>query len=386
MPPELRGVIGVGVFLALYGLILWAALRWARARLLNRARLAAGSLTAVGARVLEVRPSPGWQRPAEVDFELDGRRGRFDVRYYGRDWVLCSVRVDAPPLPALLIRAEGAADRMGRSLGLLREVQVGDADFDAAAFITAAATDDQVRAVLQPPEVRRLVREVLRLGYRVDMSRDGLRGTRLEYSLNAFDGAPVPGVMRALEGLVAALPRIDPATIVQPRVRTVSVPAIAAMLGAAAAFAAMLALVPVLPAPLDDADSVRALGLGLLAWLPVTAAVVALMRRSVQSMVEVFVVALALLIGVPSLTAIGLFAANARLDHGAATTRRAQVLSRQRRDSELFVTPWEPGRARQKVGVPRAIWREAQVGDTIEVDTHPGALGWTWASGVRRVP
>jgi hypothetical protein len=352
---------------------------------LNRARLAAGSLTAVGARVLEVRPSPGWRRPAEVDFELDGRRGRFDVRYYGRDWVLCSVRVESPPLPAMLIRSEGAADRVGKSLGLLREVQVGDADFDAAAFVTAAATDEQVRAALRPPEVRRLVREVLRLGYRVDMSRDGLRGTKLEYSLNAFDGSPVPAVMRALEGLVAALPRVDPATLVQPRVSLVSVPAIVAMLGAAAAFTAMLALVAVLPAPLNDSDSVRALGLGLLAWLPVTAAVVALMRRSVQSMVEVFVVALALLIGVPSLTAIGLFAANARLDQSAATTHRAQVLSKQRRDSELYVTPWEPRVARQKVGVPRAIWRDVQVGDTVEVDTHPGALGWTWTSDVRRV-
>ena len=69
-----------------------------------------------------------------------------------------------------------------------------------------------------------------------------------------------------------------------------------------------------------------------------------------------------------------------------ATTRRARVLSRQRRDSELYVTPWDPGRARQKVGVPRALWREAQVGDALEVDTHPGALGWTWASGVRRLP
>jgi hypothetical protein len=384
MAPEMRGFVGVVAFLLFYGLILWAVLRWARARLLNRARLAAGSLTAVGARVLDVRPSPGWQRPAEVDFELDGRRARFDVRYYGRDWVLCSVRVESPPLPALLIRAEGAADRVGKSLGLLREVQVGDADFDAAAFITAAATDEQVRAVLRPPEVRRLVREVLRLGYRVDMSRDGLRGTKLEYSLNSFDGAPVPGVMRALEGLVAALPRVDPATLVQPRVSMVSVPAIAAMIASGVAFAAMLALAPVLHAPIDDLDTLRAMGLGLVAWLPVTALIMVLLRDRMRNMVEVFLIVLALLVGVPSVVTAGLFAANSGLDHSEATTRRAQVLSRQRRDSELYVTPWEPGRARQKVGVPRALWRDAQVGDSIEVDTHPGALGWPWTSDVRR--
>ena len=128
------------------------------------------------------------------------------------------------------------------------------------------------------------------------------------------------------------------------------------------------------------------MGYGLVAWVPVTALILALLRARVRSMAEVFVIALALLVGVPSLGTMALFAANSGLDRSEATTRRARVLSRQRRDSELYVTPWDPGRARQKVGVPRALWREAQVGDALEVDTHPGALGWTWASGVRRLP
>jgi hypothetical protein len=140
----------------------------------------------------------------------------------------------------------------------------------------------------------------------------------------------------------------------------------------------------VLHAPIDDLDTLRAMGLGLVAWLPVTALIMVLLRDRMRNMVEVFLIVLALLVGVPSVVTAGLFAANSGLDHSEATTRRAQVLSRQRRDSELYVTPWEPGRARQKVGVPRALWRDAQVGDSIEVDTHPGALGWPWTSDVRR--
>jgi hypothetical protein len=386
MAPGLRGLIGVAVFALAYGLIIWAVLRWVRSRLLMRARLAAGALTAVGGRVLEVRPSPGFRQPAEVDFELGGHRARFDVRHYSRDWILCSVRVESPPLPAVLIRAEGAADRLGKALGITREVQLGDADFDAAAYIVAAAPDETVRAVLQSPEARARVREVLALGYQVDMSRDGLRATLLQYSLTPFDGAPVPAVMRSLQALVPLLPRIDPSTLTTPRVPRFSAPAIVSLLGAGVSFAALLALAPVVHAPLDDLDTLRALGLGVIAALVVAAVVVRALRGQVRHLAEVFVVVLGLLVGVPSLTAIGLFAANSGLDHSAPATHRAGVLLRQRRDSELYVTPWEGGRARQKVGVPRALWRSVEVGDTIEVDTHPGALGWTWVSDVRRAP
>lgn len=386
MTREMSVLVGFAVMGLFYGLVLWVALRWARSRLLMRARLAAGSLTAVGARVLDVRPSPAYGRPAEVDFELDGRRARFDVRHYGRDWILCSVRVDCHPLPAVLVRAEGAADRMGKALGLAREVQLGDPAFDAAAFIVAAAPEEQVRGVLASPEVRRLVREVLALGYRVEMSRDGLRATRVQYALAPFDGAPVPAVMRALEGLVAALPRPDAATLTSPRVPSLVAPLLAALAFGMVAFGALLALVPLVPAPLDDSDSLRGLGLGLIPWAVVLGLAVRAMRGRTQSLAEVFLVALALLIGVPSLSALGLYAVNARLDDSAATTHRGRVMFRQRRDSEVYVTAWEPGRERQKVGVPRAIWRGLAVGDEIEVDVHPGVLGWPWVSGVRRVP
>lgn len=386
MPPEVRGFIGVTLFLAVYGLILWGALRWAQSRLSKRAQRAADALVAAGARVLAVRPSPGYRRPAEVDFELDGKRARFDVRHWGRDWILCSVRVDSPPLPAMLVRPEGVGDRVGKSLGFLREVQVGDADFDAAAFISAAASDEQVRAVLAPAEVRRRAREVLQLGYSVEMSREGLRATTLQYTLKEFDGAPVPAVMRALEALVKALPKVDPSTLTQPSLSMMSLPAVIGLFAAGISFAALLILAPVLHAPMNDTDTLNAMGIGLGVCLVVAVVVLRALRDRMRNMVEVFLVALAMLIGVPSLTTVGLFAANSGLDHSAAITHTAQVQLRQRRDSELYVTGWEPSRQRQKVGVPRAIWRAAQVGDFVEIDTHPGALGWPWVSDVRRAP
>ena len=386
MPPHYAGPIGFLVFALLYGLLFWAALRWARSRLLMRARLAAGALTAAGARVTDVRPSPSFGRPAEVDFELDGKRARFDVRRYGRDYVLCSVRVESPPLPAILARAEGAADRMGKALGLTREVQVGDPDFDSAAYIVAAAPDEVVRAMFRSPEARRFTREVFALGYRVDMSSHGLRATRFQSGLAPFDGAPVPAVMRALEGLLAALPPVDPATLTTPRIRPYSLPALGALVGSGFAFAGLLTVNGLVHAPLYDTDSLRALGLGLIGWLAAMVVVVRLMRERVQHMIELFLIAAALFVGVPSLVAVGLFAANSGLDRGAAVTHRATIVQRMRRDSEVFVVPWDADRLRQKVGLPRALWREVQPGDAIEVDVHPGAFGWPWMSGVRRAP
>lgn len=386
MAPHYAGLIGFLVFAVLYGLILWGALRWVRSRLTTRARLVAGALTAVGARVLEVRPSPSVRSPAEVDFELDGKRARFDVRQYGRDFILCSVRVESPPLPAILVRAEGAADRMGKALGLTREVQVGDADFDAAAYIVAAAPEEAVRAMFRSPEVQRRAREIFALGYRVEMSSHGLRATHFQSGLAAFDGAPVPAVMRALEALLAALPRAEPAWLTAPRVRPYSLPALGALVGSGLAFMGLLVGGRLVHAPLNDLDSLRALGFGLVGWVVAMVVVVRLMRDRVQHMIELFLIALALFVGVPSLVALGLFAANSGLDHGAAATHCATIVSRSRQDSEVRVVPWDRDRLFQKVGLPRPLWREVQPGDALEVDVHPGALGWPWTSGVRRAP
>ena len=56
------------------------------------------------------------------------------------------------------------------------------------------------------------------------------------------------------------------------------------------------------------------------------------------------------------------------------------------RDREIFFPSWRPDRPRGKVGTSWAVFRTLQKNDTIEIDTRPGALGWTWVPEVRKVP
>ncbi len=382
MSSSLRADLLALLFVVVYALVLFGASRWARWRLLKRARLAAGTLAAAGARVGAVRPSPGLWKPAEVDFELDGKPASLHIRHWGRDYLLISVHIDSPPLPAILIRSERTVDRIGKSLGLSREVQLGDAAFDAAAYLVTGASEELVRRTLAAAEARTLVVTLLQHGYRVELSREGLRGSRLQSVFSAFDPTPVPAVMRTLESLLAALPRLDPATLVDPPVRQAYVPALACAAVAVVGFAALRIFAGEVHAPLDDRSSLGALGLGLCGWVLAVAGLWFALRGRAQAHFELVACAFALLIGVPALTALGLFAANSSLDRAPMVPRRAQIVRLARHDHEVYVTPW-PGRVQQKVGVRWATFKRLHEGDTIEVDTHPGALGWPWVSDVR---
>lgn len=379
----LVGLCFAGAYVALVVIIV----RWGRRRLLRRAEQAAEALRAKGAKVFSVTPSPRWAAPVVVDFELDGKRGGFQVRRYGRDCVLLSVHVESPPLPAIVIRAEDATDRFGKALGLNREVQLGDADFDAAAYVVSNAPDDVVREVLKAPEARRLVREAFGLGYCVEMSVDGLRATRVQYGLDRFDAEPVPAVMRVLESLAPLLPRLDPSTITPPQVLRYSKPATAAAIFSIVIVPIFFATVPAMRPPVDDMNSLKVFGVGLVVWVVVMAALARLLRARPTGLLEFGLSALALFFGVPCATAALLFLANSGLDSSEPTVRTAQILSMYsgRDNRELRVTSWDPARPWQKVGVDNATFKALHKGDMVEIEMHPGALGWPWVSSVRRL-
>ena len=99
---------------AAYAGFAWILIAWMRSRLLQRAKAAIPELVKAGAKVVATHPSSGFRRPAEVEFEHNGRNARYQVMSYGHDFILQSIRLDSPPLPGILIRAEGGADRLGK--------------------------------------------------------------------------------------------------------------------------------------------------------------------------------------------------------------------------------------------------------------------------------
>ncbi len=103
-------------------------------------------------------------------------------------------RVDLEP--------ETGFDRLGKRLGVCRELQVGDEAFDAAVYIDTVEADDVVRAYLATPEARAAVLEVVAGGDPLELSRSGVR-TRLAGSSGP---ARIVAAARALIGFVRALP------------------------------------------------------------------------------------------------------------------------------------------------------------------------------------
>jgi hypothetical protein len=128
--------------------------------------------------------------------------------------------------------------------------------------------------------------------------------------------------------------------------------------------------------------------LGLVGWILAVAALSRVMRARSTGMMELGLTAFALLFSVPLVGAALLYFVNSGLDPTAPVTHTTTVLSvrRSRDDNNVRVVPWDPARTWQKVGMDYATFKTLHQGDTIEVDVHPGTLGWPWVSAVRRVP
>ena len=139
---------------------------------------------------------------------------------------------------------------------------------------------------------------------------------------------------------------------------------------------------------MDDLDSIRIFGLGLIAWVAVLVLLVAGVSRAVTTGIGAAAGggAVPAVRGACRCSPTRHVRLNSGLDHGPATTRTAQIQRIARQDRELFFAPSKPGRIHDKVGVSAEVYRSVKVGDSVEIALHPGALGWSWVSSVRRLP
>jgi hypothetical protein len=289
-------------------------------------------------------------------------------------------------MPALWIRRELGLDRAAKAVGLEREVQVGDVAFDQAAFISSSAPDAVVKSVLEPAEVRRLLQEIIQRGYSVFLSKEGLRASTLVGFWSSVDEAAIAPLLELLSKLSAALPAVD-AVHASP-LRRPSSPIVVILHVMLTCFAAMFLLVmgakDLVHPPVASGHVALALLSGLVLWPPVVYVAARMLRGRPLVMLELFAVAVALLGVAPFVGGYALFAVNSGLDHAAATHRRARVLDHYKRNSHtVWVEGQGAGAEREKIIVPSSI-PVVSVGDTLEFDSHPGALGWPWITDVRR--
>lgn len=123
-----------------------------------------------------------------VEVELD----RSDERF-----VKVSVKRSAPSRrPRITLTRETKLDRDEKAQGLLRELQLGDAKFDALVFVESAADDAEVAQALSRDEARLAARRIIQAGA-VSIV---LEGASVDVKLAMRDGLNLDTVVDVIDG------------------------------------------------------------------------------------------------------------------------------------------------------------------------------------------
>lgn len=323
-----------------------------------------------------------------------------------------------PPVPKLALTRETGFERFGKALGINREIQVGDASFDAQVYIDDEETSEEAaRRLLAPPLLRRAVQALLAQGCTVDFGAEGVTlRLREGERRDPYDPRLFHALLPPLLGLLAALPRFasgEAATpLPAPLPEVVSLDELRRLRPApAVSWAARLALGAFVLLlifgwmaatvgytswwrPVDTFRSVAlGLGAGVLVWLlalPVVSLAVRGKPSSLQSLLILhFVLGTAL---VPA----GMGALWIYNGEGDSSPRSAHLVTIARvepaRDDEgeqvvgamVEVVSWKDPEARYSFslhGWPQP--KEVAPGGTLTVYTRAGALDCAYLDGVK---
>lgn len=296
-------------------------------------------------------------------------------------------RPDTREMPRIVLRREGALDRGGKSLGINREIQLGDAGFDAAVYIETEAPDAFVRDVLAAPEARAAAHDLVRGpagGLQLDEGRLVIRLDAAQLAEPRPD--EVHAVLDRLLALARALtvPKDIPSRAEIVRRRSVGHIAGLAGLWLVAVLVAVM-LRP--PQVLSWSPIFAALGLGLGLWALVLVVVGLVLRGAADSMRWFVICAVVFLFAVPFAGMKLALLANAGLDRGAETTERRAVTVVDAAETRLLldIDGLVPDEPTTRMTVPKDIapgtWSPGRRSATVV--TRPGALGWPWLVEVR---
>ncbi len=261
---------------------------------------------------------------------LDLPNSGYPARFLSPDVGVEQTPVDSRYHPLITFTQEGGAQRTGKRLGINREVQIGDASFDAAVYITAAAPDELVHRVCQQLEVREAILGLLREGY----THVEVFGTQAPVSVTCRT-AP-PSVLREashrttlerLHTIARALPAI---TIAKPGKARVELQAKVTATLWVLAFVSILLNVGAVQA-IDTFGSqllVATLKVSAVVLPPLLIALFLLMRGRPESFVNQLLSGLALLALVPCAASASLRLGNMLADDGPGRQVEALIVDR----------------------------------------------------------
>ncbi len=380
----IAGVIGGLLVYALFlGAIVYFSLRWSRRILERKAEALAAGLVAAGGRFVEHGESKGLYRGREAAYELAGRRVFVNAYYVGRSWVRLNFRVAGGPFPWVTLHPEGAFQKLGKSLGINREVQLGDQAFDDSVYIdTVEKSDERVRDVLARESVRAALRELLGMGFRVQLSSRGVEAYRVEYAMTSVGEVGAARAVELIARVADEAPRFDAASLTPEPVpwnRFI----VAAMVGTVFAGAGIVGVaVGAGQHTLDGGDIGKAILLGASLWVAFVCALVITVRGTSRAFSTLITGAFVGLMVLPLAGGALLLALNQALDQTPVEIHDVTVLRMHRKELDLHVPSWRPGHTEERLHATGAFWRSIEAGDRVRVRAHAGRFGWPWVERV----
>ncbi len=386
--PVVGFVVGAAAYVGFLAAIIFLAVRWSRTILQRKADALGAPLVTAGARLVATAPRGGLYTGRESEYELAGRRVFINAYYVSRSFVRVHLRMPSAPMPWVTLYPEGAFQRLGKTLGINREVQLGDAAFDDAVYVDAAEkNDDHVRALLTPPAVRAALGELLSLGYKVEFSPTGVAAFQVVYASVKIDGSTAARVAAALQRIVDAAPRFDAAALTASKGFFARGP-IAMVLAGIGAGLALLVVGGVLSGrgePIDTSAAGPVLAAGGAVWVAYVVGLLLIVRGTSSAFAKLLVGAFLGLFTLPAGTAVVLTGLNRTLDASPAEVHAVAVRRMSGRNHNLYVESWRPDHAEERLSTTHEFFDSVHVGDRVEVRSHPGRFGWPWAEAVTTV-
>ncbi|MBZ5708892.1 hypothetical protein [Nannocystis pusilla] len=299
--------------------------------------------------------------------------------------VFVVARADAAETPRIVLRAEDAIDRGGKALGINRELQLGDAAFDAAVYVESEAPDALVAQVLAAPAARAAAQALVR-GPAGEVQLGEGRVTAKLTAAQLEAPAAAPELLASLRALAEAMavPKDMPTRAELVRRRPVG-----HIFAIAFAWLVTLALAVVLRPPqvLAWQPVFAGIGIGALLWLAVCGGLALVLRGAPDSLRWLSICAAAFLLTTPFAGMKLALYANAALDAGAEEALRlpARVVDRGETRVVIEVEGPAPGQSRTRLHVPmdRVVGTLSEAPGTLTLTIRPGALGWAWLVDVR---
>jgi len=323
---------------------------------------------------------------AETEYEVGGRRVIVATHHQNRSYVRSALRIAGGPYPHVTVFPETGFERLGKAIGLNREVQTGDKAFDDLAYLDTLDTDENVRRAFEPAGVRGAVADLLALGYRVQLTAAGVEAFQLVRTHEKLDGTRAREAVELLGRLADALPpfsgmHLQP--VRQPKQVAVSLLLVFSWI---VGFAVLGFADSAVDHTVDAGTKalVFVAGGGFI-WALYVAGIVAALRGRSYAMRLVSIGAVLGLIGIPAGGGGLLLYLNQSLDPSPPTEHVVTILEHKNYKKgrcRLVVPSWSGGES-LRLFVRHSSDQELKAGTPVTVRSHPGRFGWEWIERIK---